>query len=136
MHRTTARSSLLDVRERSAITSDAYDPGTDRSASPQLKIELPTSSANDTRMLSILEGPPLTGEPRVETFKRKERALAEVFAALPPAESLCLERRLANPARGDVLAARFATLVPERRARLLAFLAHSRWSRSSATVCR
>jgi hypothetical protein len=60
----------------------------------------------------------------------KERELLELFEELVPAESLALQRRLANV--NDPLAVAFRRLVPERRARLVTALARLRISGSAS----
>lgn len=59
-------------------------------------------------------------------FRRKEHALGALFATLSVMEARALHARLSNPRPGDAVAARFATLVIERRARLLGGLAGAR----------
>ena len=77
----------------------------------------------EEQVLQILGAPPVWGETVEAAFRRKERELVEVLAAVEPAAAAELSRRLAEPRPEDPVAAAFARLVPERRARLLAFLA-------------
>ncbi|MEP6861852.1 MAG: hypothetical protein ABJE66_14590 [Deltaproteobacteria bacterium] len=59
-------------------------------------------------------------------FRQKEHELGALFASLTPADSLELDRRLSVSSADDLLASRFARLVAERRARLIAFLRSAR----------
>lgn len=59
-------------------------------------------------------------------FARKEAALRNVFATLDAATARALHHRLYRDNARDGLVVRFARLGPERRARLLAFLADAR----------
>ena len=78
-------------------------------------------AACEPRVLEILASAAHAGETIDVEYRRKERELAALFAALAPAEAAALQRRLSD-ARTD-LGARFARLVIERRSRLLAILA-------------
>ncbi|MBA3503693.1 MAG: hypothetical protein H0T65_25240 [Deltaproteobacteria bacterium] len=85
-----------------------------------------TTTSNDAALLSILDAPHLTDEPASIGFARKERALRDAFAELTILAARALERRLANPTNGDRLAEQFGRLIPERKHRLLQFLADAR----------
>lgn len=86
----------------------------------------PASTDIDARLLAILRAKPDPTETIASAYHRKEHELGAVFAALAPVQALELHRRLSRPRPDDELAARFARLVPPRRARLLAFLADAR----------
>jgi hypothetical protein len=82
--------------------------------------------ALEAEIVTVFAQPPVAGEPRELTFKRKEQQLAALFAQLVPADSLTLERRLRLATPRDPIAAQFARLIATRRSRLLAFLGASR----------
>ena len=82
--------------------------------------------ALEAEILAVLEGAPAPGELIAVAFHRKEQQLAALFASLPPADSLALQRRLALALAGDPIAERFARLVATRRARLVEVLVRSR----------
>lgn len=79
----------------------------------------------DRRILEVLEAPLEWGETVDAAFRRKERALLELFASLSSVEASKLHHRLSVARPDDAVASCFARLVPERRARLLAFLAEA-----------
>ena len=87
---------------------------------------LPTASRHDDAILAILTSPLRRGETVMIGFARKELALREAFATLSVQDARELHDRLSACRPGDMLAARFAGLVVERRVRLLAFLADAR----------
>jgi hypothetical protein len=89
--------------------------------------------ADEAALASILAAPP-QGETYELAFRRKERAFLESCAALPVLAAMALHRRLANPRAGDELAALFGRLVPERRHRILNFLAGARRRAALATA--
>ena len=76
-------------------------------------------------MVEVFDRPILNLLPS-QAFHRKEHELGALFALLTPADSVELERRLSISSSDDALASRFARLTSERRARLIAFLRHSR----------
>jgi len=80
----------------------------------------------DAELLSILEAPPAYTDTIEYAFFAKERALRDVFAALSVDAARVLHARLSSPRAGDEVATAFARMVPERRTRLLAFLAEAR----------
>src|SRR5258705_7079926 len=82
----------------------------------------PEVSDAERAIVAILRAP-RGNETVCETFARKEAELAEVFAALDTAEARALHQRLVAADSGDALALELRRLVPERRERLLAFLA-------------
>jgi hypothetical protein len=84
------------------------------------------SVVTEQQIAGVLADAQRFGETIEAMYRRKERALCDVFAQLAPIEAHALFRRLANPAAGDLLAAQFGRLVSDRRARLLAFLAGAR----------
>jgi hypothetical protein len=90
------------------------------------RLELVPRDPDDTALLAVLDAPPVAGETIDVEFRRKERDLLARFAALPVDAALALHKRLSTPRDGDELAARFARLVADRRARLLEFLADAR----------
>lgn len=92
----------------------------ERFEQPKQPIEL------EHEILAIFDARPPDFESVAVTFRRKERALAEIFSRLSAADSLALQRRLDMGLPGDPIAARFGRLVVERRTRLLAFLADAR----------
>lgn len=111
-----ASSPALSVYEPTATTDDAPTRPTF-----QLSAEL------EAQLITIIDAP-IDGS-AATGFARKEQQLGAAFAALSLQQSRELLRRLKvntldNPvATADVLRARFATFVVERRNRLLAFLA-------------
>lgn len=80
----------------------------------------------EAEIASVLDESPLPGEQLAAAFQRKELTLASLFARLTVVEARELHRRLARPIAGDALVVRFERLIPERRARLLAFLEGAR----------
>jgi hypothetical protein len=74
------------------------------------------------RALAVLEAPADPAEPIELAFRRKEHELRTLFGVLSSGEALVLFRRLTLACPDDNLASKFARLVAERRARLLAFL--------------
>ncbi len=81
---------------------------------------------DDVPLLAILDAPLRSGEPASIGFARKEQALRDAFAQLSILAARVLEKRLANPTNGDRLAEKFGRLTPERKQRLLHFLADAR----------
>lgn len=92
------------------------------------------ASTNDAACLSILDAPLFPGETARVGFLRKEAELRDAFSKLPVAAQRTLHARLANPTTGDQLAERFARLTPDRRTRLLTFLADARRREALATA--
>ncbi len=86
----------------------------------------PLPLAPDAELLAILEAVPLYGDTLEYAFRQKERALLELFATLSVDASRSLHARLVMARPDDEVATAFARMVPERRARLLAFLADAR----------
>lgn len=84
--------------------------------------------ATERQIAQILAAARLPGETIEAGFQRKEHELGELFATLTPLEARALHRRLSSASLGDVgeIGSLFSRLVPERRARLLAFLAGAR----------
>ena len=87
---------------------------------------LPTSGRHDDVFFAILNAPLQPGETVMHGYARKEQELRHAFAALPVLDARELYDRLSACRPGDLLAARFAGMVVERRSRLLAFLAGAR----------
>jgi hypothetical protein len=82
-------------------------------------------SAWERALIKELDAPRLSGETYRTHYERKERELVAAFAVLALREAQALHDRLSTPRADDALAIRFARLVPDRRARLLAFLVSS-----------
>lgn len=82
-------------------------------------------TALDHRLVQILEAAPAWNQTVDAAFRNKERALLEVFASLSCADATRLYHRLASPRAGDPVSSWLTRLVPERRARLLAYLAEA-----------
>jgi hypothetical protein len=80
----------------------------------------------EREIAEALDAPPFPGEQLAPAFARKERALATLFARLTVIEARGLHRRLTLLSADDVLVQLFQRLIPERRSRLLAFLAGAR----------
>jgi hypothetical protein len=79
--------------------------------------------ALEPSILQALAAAPQYGETIEAGYRRKERELADLFGSLTRSEAATLQRRLSTPRDDDALARRFARLVVDRRARLLAILA-------------
>ena len=97
---------------------------------PAVEIEPPLrdtiemiAHAIEQTIAEILASAPEYGETIDSAYRRKERALAEVFGSLTRKEAATLHRRLSEPRADDTLAQRFTRLVVDRRTRLLAVLA-------------
>lgn len=82
--------------------------------------------STDARLIAILDAPLVRGETTTAGFARKEQELGAVFAALSLAEARELHARLATPRADDELANKLGRLTPDRRCRLVAFLADAR----------
>jgi hypothetical protein len=67
-------------------------------------------------------------------FAAKERELTALFAQLGVNESRELHQRLRVPMPDDALAIAFGRLVPDRRARVLAFVGNAR-GRAAIQLC-
>jgi hypothetical protein len=78
--------------------------------------------ATDRQIIDTLAGAPAYGETIEAAYRRKERELAALFAALDRADAVALYRRLSEPRDDDRVAAAFMRLVVDRRTRLLATL--------------
>jgi hypothetical protein len=91
--------------------------------------------ALEEAIVAALDAVPSASETMLTGFQRKERALVQLFAELSVSDARVLHRRLTLPIDGDPLACRFARLISERRARLIAFLADAR-RREAITVAR
>ena len=74
----------------------------------------------------IVLRPPAAGETVMVAHARKEGDLRDLFATLTVVEARALHRRLERAGADDPLAALFLRLAPDRRRRLLAFLADAR----------
>jgi hypothetical protein len=137
-----ARADNGGMQINNAAVSASHDEAHPDASSRELSSELETRAvvcepaestevihkevALEAEILAVFAEPPVSGEPRELTFKRKEQQLAALFAQLVPAESLVLEERLRLAMPSDPIAAQFGRFVAVRRARLLAFLSASR----------
>ncbi len=108
------------------LTEDGQLPGAPLPPSEADGAFVPSPGVADEALLAVLTSPVHTAECATEGFARKERELVAILATLMPADSFRLERRLASPIPGDVLAAEFQRLIVTRRNRLLSFLSTSR----------
>ncbi len=86
----------------------------------------PRRAAIDAQLIAILDAALAPGETAADGFRRKEHELGAAFGTLSILEAHVMHARLANPRVDDLLAAKFARLVVDRRARLLAFIADAR----------
>jgi hypothetical protein len=75
------------------------------------------------QIIAVLAGSRLPSETVLAEYRRKEEELCGLFAELTLVEAATLLKRLRDAEPDDQMARRFAALVPERRGRLLAFLA-------------
>ena len=66
---------------------------------------VPLSGPHDQRLIAIVLAPLDAGETTHDGFRRKERELGAVFAALSLAEARALHARLANPRPADAVVA-------------------------------
>lgn len=82
--------------------------------------------AAEADIIAVLDQAAAPGESASNAFRRKEHSLGELFATLSIVDALSLHRRLTLAKPADPIARRFALLVPERKARLLSFLADAR----------
>jgi hypothetical protein len=80
----------------------------------------------EAEILAVLAEAPMPGERLAFAFKHKEQRLGALFARLSVVDSRELHRRCTLALPGDELAASFRRLVPDRQARLLAFVADVR----------
>jgi hypothetical protein len=80
----------------------------------------------EAEILAILDRSPEPGERLEFAFRRKEAELLAAFDKLTVLDARELRRRLALALPGDPIAVRFARLIPQRRARLIAFLDDAR----------
>lgn len=118
------RSSIEPI-EAASSPNAIFDPSANR-ADDTRAASLPECSELDDRLYAILESPGAVGELASQAYARKEAEFGVAFATLSVLESMALHKRLVDPKPTDRLASRFARLIPERRARLLAFLAGAR----------
>lgn len=80
----------------------------------------------EAALLEILEQPPDPKETIAIAFARKEAAVGDFFAELDVNTSRALHARLSSSRDGDQLVSAFVRMTPERRERLLVFLADVR----------
>ena len=85
----------------------------------------------DGEIIRILDATPAFGESVQRAFDRKEQELRALIASLTRAEATALYLRLTS-SRKDGVNASFARLTPERRARVLSFLAEAPRARVGA----
>lgn len=86
----------------------------------------PKPIAHEAAIIAILVRPTPNGELPSHAFHRKEQELRAQFAQLSIVDSLELDRRLSVNAPTDLIARSFSRLVPDRRARLVAFVRDAR----------
>jgi len=84
------------------------------------------AAAVDAPLIEILDAPLAPGEIASIGYRRKEEAIGAVLATLTALESRALLARLTAARPGDRLVEKLARLTPERRHRLLSFLADAR----------
>lgn len=113
----------MPPRQRFAAGTMAPAP---RTGAATIHTSAIVASSYDAPLAAILDAELLPGEPALVGFSRKERELGEAFAALPVMDQRALHARLSVLRPGDLLAAKFARLTSERRARLVAFLGDAR----------
>jgi hypothetical protein len=96
-------------------------------ASAASLVEVPKGWKPSTREAEIMAvlAAPIVGTSKAG-YEQKEQALCAELAQLDPAESAALAARLRNAHAGDPIAAAVARMIPERRARIQAFLAGAR----------
>jgi len=121
------RSSIQVIRgeaRRPAAPIPEPPPVIEVVAAPQVAT-VPTLAkrvAREQDILDAFDAPATQGERATDTFRRKEYAIAAVFATLTVDDARLLHRRLSRPDPEDPIAQRFSRLVVERRTRLLDFL--------------
>jgi hypothetical protein len=119
---------LLDLRSREpvriATPRDTSTPVAPPSASPPLRSH--ATADIETQLVDIIAAAVPPGYTVAKAHAAKEQALAAVMAELSAWEAWHLHKRLMNPRSGDPLAQAFSRIIPERRARLLAFLGDAR----------
>jgi len=116
----------LRSREPEPVRSSALvAPAPIANAVPSPLVDAPRTTIEQTIIGIILASPP-AGLPAAHAHAHKEHQLRSVFAGLELLDAWHLHRRLSNPAVSDPLVAAFMRLVPDRRARLLAFLGDAR----------
>ncbi|HLL22553.1 MAG TPA: hypothetical protein VK427_10495 [Kofleriaceae bacterium] len=85
-----------------------------------------STASLDAQVAAVVDAPPWPDEDARFAATRKEAELVALFASLTVAEARVLRTRLVHARFDDPIAARLARLAPERRQRLLAFLAEAR----------
>jgi hypothetical protein len=115
------------------IAAGTYPPAP-RTGAATMHTSAIVACSYDARLAAILDAELLPGEPALVGFARKERELGEAFAALPVMDQRALHARLGVIRPGDMLAAKFARLTSDRRARLVAFLGDARRRAAVATA--
>lgn len=120
---------MIDLARR--LTGSPRTAGdTTASAGPELRLvpgaapPLPKPSYEDSLRAALTRD--VAGETIAVAFARREQDLRALFGQLTLDESRTLYRRLAQPSSDDGLARLFGRMVPERRNRLLVFLADAR----------
>ena len=93
------------------------------------------TEAWEQEAIAILERP-ITNESAAAGHARKEAELKVLLGGLGVAGSRALHARLTRPADGDELARLIGRMVPERRLRLIAFVADARRREAIATAVR
>jgi hypothetical protein len=130
-HDAMVRAAILELTQLDeAAPTVAPTPSLLRPAADPEPVQPPAAPvrlnpATEHELLAILEAP-ASDMTIAAAFAYKERALRVVFASLRPVCAYALRQRLLRVSDGDVLAARFGRLAPERRDRLIAVLGDAR----------
>jgi hypothetical protein len=82
--------------------------------------------ALEHEIIAALDQGAMPGERTADAFRRKEHVIGNLFGSLSVDDSRCLHRRLTIPTQNDPIATRMNRLTPERKGRLIAFLADAR----------
>ena len=129
----TLRDRLAQLRANEATKGNAENSNQTSICTPPIEQRLrpPASvtlnSATEAQLLAVLNAPLLAGESALSGNLRKEHALGAILATINIGEARTLHQRLSRPpVATDALATKFATLINERRQRLLAFIADTR----------
>lgn len=91
--------------------------------------------ALEAAIIAALDAPPAPDERPSETFRRKEVAVGELFAALSVMDAHHLYKRLSVRHADDPIAQRFGRLVTDRQDRLMNFLGDARRRAAIARSC-
>jgi hypothetical protein len=120
----TNRPSIRDAihKRRTPDEVEAAVEGTPPAA-PVVAIPVAPSSVLEQEILAILARPAPVGETLRSAYQQLEHDLGSVLARLSLVEARQLHQRFVNPRDTDELTAKFFRLIPERRDRLITFLA-------------